>query len=49
MCSFGFHTLIYVGFIYIMLLLLMPTDETGETRVTTDCLNCDVSLCIQIK
>jgi len=27
----------------------MPTEETGETRIRTDCLNFDVSLCIQIK
>jgi len=27
----------------------MPTEETGETKVRTDCLNFDVSLCIQIK
>jgi len=32
-----------------MLLPLMPIEETGETRVRTDCLNFDVSLCIQIK
>jgi len=28
-----------------MLLYLMPVEETGETRVRTDCLNFDVSLC----
>jgi len=27
----------------------MPLEETGETRVRTDCLNFDFSLCIQIK
>jgi len=27
----------------------MPIEETGETRVRTDCLNFDVSLRIQIK
>jgi len=27
----------------------MPIEETGETRVRTDCLNFDASLCIQIK
>jgi len=27
----------------------MPTEETGETRVRTDCLNFDVSPCIQLK
>jgi len=27
----------------------VPIEETGETRVRTDCLNFDVSLCIQIK
>jgi len=32
----------------IMLLSLMPIEENGETRVRTDCLNFDVSLCIQI-
>jgi len=32
-----------------MLLSLMPIEKTGETRVRTDCLNFDVSLCIQIK
>ena len=31
-----------------MLFSLMPTEETGG-RVRTDCLNFDVSLCIQIK
>jgi len=34
---------------YTILLSLMPIDETSETRVKTDCLNFDVSLCIQIK
>jgi len=27
----------------------MPVEITDETRVRTDCLNFDVSLCIQIK
>jgi len=27
----------------------MPLEETGETRVRTDCLNFRFSLCIQIK
>jgi len=27
----------------------MPTEETGERRIRTDCLNFDVSLRIQIK
>jgi len=27
----------------------MPTEETGETRVRTDCLNFNVLLCVQIK
>jgi len=27
----------------------MPIEETGETRVRTDCLNFHVSLCIQIE
>jgi len=27
----------------------MPIEETGKTRVRTDCLNFDVCLCIQIK
>jgi len=27
----------------------MSIEETGETRVRTDCLNFDVSPCIQIK
>jgi len=27
----------------------MPIEETGETRVKSDCLNFGVSLCIQIK
>jgi len=40
---------IIVGVIYIILLSLMPTEKTGETRVRTDCSNFDVSLCIQIK
>ena len=35
--------------LYTILLSLMPIDETSETRVKTDCLNFDVSLCIQIK
>jgi len=34
---------IIVGFIHIMLLFLMPVDETSETRVRTDCLDFDVS------
>jgi len=28
---------------------LMPTEETGGTRVWIDCLNFDVFLCMQIK
>jgi len=32
-----------------MLLSLIPTEESGETRVGTDCLNFGVSLCIHIK
>jgi len=32
-----------------MLLSLMPTEEADETRVRTDCLNFDVSLCTPIK
>jgi len=43
-----FHKII-VGVIYIMLLSLMPVEETGETRVRTDFFNVDVFLCIQIK
>ena len=31
-----------------MLLSLMPFEETGKTRVRTNCLNFDVSLCIRI-
>jgi len=27
----------------------MLTEETGERRVRTDCLNFDVSMCIQIE
>jgi len=27
----------------------MPLEETGNTRVRTDCLNFDVSLCMQLK
>jgi len=30
-------------------LSLVPIEETGETRVRIDCLNLDISLCIQIK
>jgi len=30
------------------LLSLMPIEETGETRVRTDCSNFNVSICIQI-
>jgi len=32
-----------------MLSSLMPIEETGDTRVRTNCLNFDVSLCISIK
>ena len=32
-----------------ILLYLMPTEENGETRVRVDCLNFDLSLCIQTK
>jgi len=32
-----------------MLLSLVPIQETGETRVRTNCSNFDVSLCLQIK
>jgi len=35
---------IIVAVIYIMLLSLMPREETGETRVRTDCLNFGFSL-----
>ena len=35
--------------LYIILLSLMPIEETDSTRVRTDCLHFDVSLCIQIK
>jgi len=31
-----------------MSLSIIPIEETGETRVKIDCLNFDVSLCIQI-
>jgi len=46
-----FHILIWdhCRVLYIMWLPLMPTEETGETRVRTDCFNFYVSLCIQIK
>jgi len=54
-----FHFIVITGFIsshkiiveviYIILLFVMPVEETGETRVKTDCLNFNVSLCIQIK
>jgi len=37
---------IIVGVIYIILLCVMSTEVTSETRVMTDCLNFDVSLCI---
>jgi len=40
---------IIVVVIYRTLLSLMPIEETRETRVRTDCLNFDVSLCVQIK
>jgi len=40
---------IFVVVTYIIVLSIMHTEETGETRVRTDCLNFDVSLCIQIK
>jgi len=51
MCSIGliFSYKINVGVIYIMLSSLMPLEETGETRVKTDCLNFDFPLCVQIK
>jgi len=35
--------------IYTILLSPMPIEETGETRVRTDCLNFDVALRIEIK
>jgi len=40
---------IIVEVVYIMLLSLTPIEETGETRVRTDCLNFNGSQCIQIK
>jgi len=32
-----------------MLMALIPIEESGETRLRTDCFNFDVSPCIQIK
>jgi len=32
-----------------MLLFLMPLEETGETRVRTDCLNFDISYVYKLK
>jgi len=51
MCSIGFISSykIIVGVIRMMLLFLMPVEETGETRVRTDCFNFDDSQCIHIK
>jgi len=47
-----FHVFIYDhcrGYIYsITLLSLRPIKETDETRVRNDCLNFNISLCIQI-
>ena len=40
---------IFVGVIYIILLCVMSIEVTCETRVRTDCLNFDVSLCIAYK
>jgi len=40
---------IIVGVTYILLLSVMPTEETGETRVRTDSSNFDVSVGIQFK
>jgi len=40
---------IIVGVIYIILLCVRSIEVTGETRVRTDCLNFDVSLCIAYK
>jgi len=34
---------------YVMLLPVMSIEETNKTRVRTDCLNFDVSVCIRIK
>jgi len=31
------------------LLSVIPIEETGEARVGTNCLNCNDSLCIQVK
>jgi len=47
-----FHIHIYkviVGVIYIILLCVRSIEVTGETRVRTDCLNFDVSLCTACK
>jgi len=35
--------------IYTILLSIMPIEETGETRVRTDCLNFDVSCAYKLK
>ena len=35
--------------LYIECYYLMPIEETGETRVSTDCLIFDVSLCIYLE
>jgi len=40
---------IIVGVIYIILLCVTSIEVTSETRVRTDCLNFDVSLCIAYK
>ena len=49
--GFGFISSckIIVGVICMILMSLMPIEETGETRVRTDCLNFDSSHCIQIE
>jgi len=31
---------------HMVLFFLMPVEETGQTRVRSDCLNLDISLCI---
>ena len=49
--GFGFISSrkIIVGVICLILMSLMPIEETVETRVRTDCLNFDSSQCIQIE
>jgi len=47
--SVSYHQIRSLSGLYIMLLSVTPTEETGETKVRTDCSNFNVSQCIQSK